>query len=168
MTPRLRARVLAATASCLCVLWVGAGAQQAPPTAPQGRPPAQPAQGQPAPAAAQPPAAPAVPTPPPPINMSDDPLLRSFRFRSIGPASMGGRIDDIVGVENDPSTIYIGFATGGVWKTVNNGTTWTPIFDAYSVCSVGALAVDQKNPSVLWVGTGEANNRQSSSFGDGI
>jgi photosystem II stability/assembly factor-like uncharacterized protein len=159
MTPRLRARLLAAIALCLCVLWVGAGAQ-----APQRRPPAG------APTQATPPAqaAPAVRPLPPPINQSDDPLLRPFRFRSIGPASMGGRIDDFAVVDNDPSTIYVGFATGGVWKTTNNGTTWTPIFDTYAVCSIGALAVDQKNPNVVWVGSGEANNRQSSSFGDGI
>jgi len=156
MTPRLRARLLAAIALCLCVLWVGARAQA--PQAqqrPQGQPPA---------------ATPAQPVPPAqaPVNQSDDPLLKPFRFRSIGPASMGGRIDDIVAVESDPSTIYVGFATGGVWKTTNNGTTWAPIFDTYPVCSVGALAVDQRNPNIVWVGSGEANNRQSSSFGDGI
>src|SRR5690349_5805917 len=61
---------------------------------------------------------------PTPINQSDDPALKSFRWRSIGPASMGGRIDDIVAVESNPYVIYVGFATGGVWKTINNGTTW--------------------------------------------
>lgn len=162
MTPRLCARWLAAIALCLCVLWVGTSAQapQRPPRVvqpTQATPPAQPA-----------PAVQAVPSLPPPVNQSDDPLLKPFRFRSIGPASMGGRIDDFAVVDSDPSTMYVGFATGGVWKTTNNGTTWTPIFDTYSVCSVGALAVDQKNPSVVWVGSGEANNRQSSSFGDGI
>ena len=69
-------------------------------------------------AAAQAPAAEA-PRPVPPINQSDDPLLRTFRWRSIGPASMGGRIDDIEGVESNPSTFYVGFATGGLWKTTN-------------------------------------------------
>jgi photosystem II stability/assembly factor-like uncharacterized protein len=159
MTSRSRIRLLAATASCLCLLWVGTAAQtpqrpaQASPTA-QAAAPAQPA--------------PVAPAARPVLNQSDDPLLKPFRFRSIGPASMGGRIDDFAVVETDPSTIYIGFATGGIWKTVNNGTTWMPIFDTYSVCSIGALAVDQRNPEILWVGTGEANNRQSSSFGDGI
>ena len=135
---------------------------QTPPATPQQQPP-QPRPGQEPERVAQ-------PTPPPTssINVSDDPLLRAFRFRSIGPASMGGRIDDFAAVDRDPSTIYIGFATGGVWKTVNAGTTWTPVFDTYDVCSIGALAVDQKNPSIVWVGTGEANNRQSSSFGKGI
>lgn len=111
---------------------------------------------------------PQAPLPPPPINQSDDPLLRSFRWRAIGPASMGGRIDDIVGVESDPSVLYVGAATGGVWKTVNAGTTWAPIFDTYPTSSIGDIAVSQSDPNIVWVGTGEPNNRQSSSFGDGI
>ncbi|HEY8461033.1 MAG TPA: hypothetical protein VIM99_11665, partial [Blastocatellia bacterium] len=109
----------------------------------------------------------AAPTPTP-INQSDDPILKSFRWRSIGPASMGGRIDDIAAVESNPSVYYIGFATGGVWKTVNNGTTWEPIFDIYPTSSIGDIAVCQSDPNIIWVGTGEPNNRQSSSFGDGV
>jgi len=105
---------------------------------------------------------------PTPINQSDDPILKKFRWRSIGPASMGGRIDDITGVESNPYVIYVGFATGGVWKTVNNGTTWEPIFDTNPTSSIGDIAVCQSDPNIVWVGTGEPNNRQSSSFGDGI
>lgn len=105
---------------------------------------------------------------PPPINQSNDPLLKNFRWRSIGPASMGGRVDDIAVVESNPSIFYVGFATGGVWKTVNNGTTFEPIFDTYSVSSIGDLAVSQSDPNIIWVGTGEPNNRQSSTIGDGI
>src|SRR6185503_1756652 len=104
----------------------------------------------------------------PPINRSDDPILKNFVWRSIGPASMGGRIDDIEAVESNPFIVYIGFATGGVWKTINNGTTWEPIFDTYPTSSIGDIAICQSDPSIVWVGTGEANNRQSSSFGDGI
>src|SRR5262249_19650317 len=104
----------------------------------------------------------------PSINQSDDPLLKQFRWRSIGPANMGGRIDDIAVVENNPYVIYVGFATGGVWKSVNNGTTWTPVFDTYRTASIGDIAICQSDPNIVWVGTGEANNRQSSSFGDGI
>jgi photosystem II stability/assembly factor-like uncharacterized protein len=105
---------------------------------------------------------------PPPINQSTDPLLKNFRWRSIGPASMGGRIDDIAVVESTPYTYYLATATGGLWKTNNNGTTWEPLFDTYSVASIGDVAVSQSNPNLVWVGTGEPNNRQSSSFGDGI
>ena len=105
---------------------------------------------------------------PTPINWSDDPMLRRFVFRGIGPASMGGRIDDIAVVDTNPYIIYVGFATGGVWKSVNNGTTWQPIFDTYSSSSIGDIAVCQSAPDIVWVGTGEANNRQSSSLGEGI
>jgi len=105
---------------------------------------------------------------PPPVNPSDDPLLKTFKWRSIGPASMGGRIDDIEAVESNPSIIYVGFATGGIWKTVNNGTTWSPIFDTYPVSSIGDIGLSQSNPNVIYVGTGEPNNRQSSSFGNGM
>jgi photosystem II stability/assembly factor-like uncharacterized protein len=104
----------------------------------------------------------------PPINPADDPLLRGFRWRVIGPIQQGGRVDDIAVVESNPSTYYIGFATAGLWKTDNNGTTFQPIFDSYGTHSVGDVAIAQSQPNVLYVGTGEANNRQSSSFGDGV
>jgi photosystem II stability/assembly factor-like uncharacterized protein len=81
---------------------------------------------------------------------------------------MGGRVDDIAVVENDPRVFYVGFATGGLWKTVNAGTTFHPVFDTYGTASIGSVAVSQSDPQLVWVGTGEANNRQSSSFGDGV
>lgn len=102
------------------------------------------------------------------INRSSNPLLTNFRFRSIGPASMGGRIDDLAVYERDPRIMYVGYATGGVFKSTNAGTSFTPIFEQYGSASIGDLAVDQSNPDVLWVGTGEPNNRQTSTFGDGI
>jgi photosystem II stability/assembly factor-like uncharacterized protein len=105
---------------------------------------------------------------PPPINQSDDPILKPFVWRPIGPANMGGRVDDIAVVESDPSTIYVGFATGGIWKSTNNGTTWIPIFDTYPVSSIGDIAIAPSNPDIIYVGTGEPNNRQSSSFGAGV
>ena len=74
------------------------------------------------------------PTPSPtptPINWSTDPMLKRFVFRSIGPASMGGRIDDIAVAEQNPYVIYVAFATNGLWKSTNNGTTFQPIFDTY-------------------------------------
>jgi photosystem II stability/assembly factor-like uncharacterized protein len=95
-------------------------------------------------------------------------MLRPFVWRSIGPANMGGRVDDIAVVESNPSIIYVGYATGGIWKSTNNGTTWTPIFDSYATSSIGDLAVAPSNPDILYVGTGEPNNRQSSSFGNGV
>jgi photosystem II stability/assembly factor-like uncharacterized protein len=109
-----------------------------------------------------------VPQLPPPINESKDPLLKPFVWRSIGPANMGGRIDDIAVDENNPSTFYLGLAGGGLWKTTNNGTTFTPIFDEYKISSIGDIAIAPSNPKVIYVGTGEANNRQSSTFGGGI
>jgi photosystem II stability/assembly factor-like uncharacterized protein len=105
---------------------------------------------------------------PPPINLSEDPFLRKFVWRGIGPAVMGGRIDDIAVDESNPYTFYIGYATGGIWKTENNGTTFTPIFDTHPVASIGDIAIAPSNPNVLYVGTGEPNNRQSSSFGGGV
>ena len=105
---------------------------------------------------------------PAPVNFSHDPVLRSFVWRSIGPANVGGRIDDIAVDESNPSTFYLAYATGGIWKTTNNGTTWSPIFDKYPVSSIGDLALAPSNPNILYVGTGEANNRQSSSFGGGV
>ncbi len=102
------------------------------------------------------------------INRSANPLLANFRFRSIGPASMGGRIDDIAVSEKDPRIIWIGYAVGGVYKSVNAGTTFTPVFEEYGSASIGDIAMDQNNPDIVYVGTGEANNRQTSTFGDGM
>jgi photosystem II stability/assembly factor-like uncharacterized protein len=103
-----------------------------------------------------------------PVHKTDDPILRNFTWRSIGPSNMGGRIDDIAVVESNPSIYYVAFATGGLWKTVNNGTTWTPIFDDQPVASIGDVTVAPSDPNVVYVGTGEPNNRQSSSFGGGV
>src|SRR4029078_4700648 len=84
------------------------------------------------------------------------------------PANMGGRIDDIAVVETSPSTFYVGFATGGLWRTTNNGTTFAPVFDEQPVTSIGDIAIAPSTPEVVYVGTGEPNNRQSSSFGAGV
>ena len=91
-----------------------------------------------------------------------------LHFRSIGPASMSGRIDDIAVLERDPRIFYIAAATGGLWKTINNGTTLTPVFDSAGTASVGAVTIPADDPNLVWVGTGENNNRQSSSWGDGV
>lgn len=81
---------------------------------------------------------------------------------------MSGRMADIEGVAGDPSILYAGSASGGIWKSLNAGTTWTPIFDKQSVQSIGDLAVDPTNHEVVYVGTGEGNVRNSVSFGDGV
>ncbi len=112
--------------------------------------------------------APAAAAPEPVVNQSSDPLLGSFRFRSIGPASMGGRIDDIAVSESDPNIIYVGYAVGGVFKSENNGVSFKPIFETYSTASIGDIAIHPRDPNIVYVGTGEPNNRQTSSFGDGI
>src|SRR6267154_40836 len=93
--------------------------------------------------------------------------FKNLEFREIGPATMGGRIDDFAVVESNPNIVYVGTASGGVWKTTNNGTTWEPIFDKESVSTIGDIAIAPSDPAVVWVGTGEPNNRQSSSWGDG-
>ncbi len=94
--------------------------------------------------------------------------LKNLEFREIGPAVMGGRVDDFAVVEGNPNIVFAGFASGGVWKTTNNGTTWEPVFDKEAVSTIGDIAIAPSDPSVVWVGTGEPNNRQSSSWGDGI
>ena len=81
---------------------------------------------------------------------------------------MGGRVDDIEVAPSDQNVIYAGFATGGVFKSVNNGTTFEPVFETYGSASIGDIAIHPSNPDIVYVGTGEANNRQTSSFGDGI
>ena len=97
-----------------------------------------------------------------------DSILKSLKFRSIGPATMGGRVDDFAVVESDPRIFYVGTAAGGILKTTNGGTTWEPIFDEAGAPSIGDIALAPSNPAILYVGTGEANNRQSSSWGSGV
>ena len=111
-----------------------------------------------------PPARPAEPKP----NESSDPMLRGFEFRSIGPATMMGRLDDIQGSEKDPMLLYIGFATGGLWKSTDGGNHWRSQFDNMPNESIGAIGIAPSDPNVVYVGMGEANNRQSSSIGDGV
>jgi photosystem II stability/assembly factor-like uncharacterized protein len=93
--------------------------------------------------------------------------LKNLSFRELGPAVMGGRIDDFAVVESNPNIVFVGVASGGVWKTTNNGTTWEPVFDKEGVSTIGDIAIAPSDPAVVWVGTGEPNNRQSSSWGDG-
>ena len=96
------------------------------------------------------------------------PLLKGFVFRSIGPAVMMGRADDVEGSEKDPMLIYAGFATGGVWKSTDGGNHWKSLWDNMPNESIGSIGISPSNPDVVYVGTGEGNNRQSSSIGNGV
>ena len=98
----------------------------------------------------------------------DPALFSRLEYRSIGPTSMGGRICDVAGIPGDIATVYAASCSGGLWKTVNGGVNWKPIFENQAVLSIGAIAIDPKNPDVIWVGTGEANARNSVSFGNGV
>ena len=97
-----------------------------------------------------------------------DSVLNRLHWRNIGPAIMGGRIDDVAVVESDPKVLWLATASAGVWKTENHGTTWIPQFQNEAVSSIGSIAVAPSDPSVVWVGTGEPANRQSSSWGNGV
>lgn len=94
--------------------------------------------------------------------------FEALRMRPIGPAVMSGRIADIEVVHRDPRVIYVGAATGGVWRSKNAGTTWTPVFDRQHTSSIGAIAVFQPDPRIVWVGTGEGNPRNSAGVGTGL
>jgi len=95
-------------------------------------------------------------------------LLSEQRLREIGPTVTGGRVDDVEALPGDPATIYVGSATGGLWKSVNGGTTWDALFQHQDVSTIGDVAIAPSNPDVVWVGTGEPNDRQSTTWGDGV
>ncbi|MDQ6622355.1 MAG: hypothetical protein M3Y86_02570 [Verrucomicrobiota bacterium] len=95
-------------------------------------------------------------------------LFKNLKARAIGPATMGGRISDIAIDPRNPSVFYVGLAHGGVFKSSDGGTTFEPIFDKESALSIGAIAVAPSDSDVVWVGTGEANDRNSSGWGDGV
>src|ERR1700726_4905525 len=90
--------------------------------------------------------------------------FKNLEFREIGPAVMGGRIDDFGVVESNPNIVYAGAASGGVWKTTNNGTTWEPVFDKEGVSTIGDIAIAPWDPSGGGFGSGEPTQQQSSSW----
>ena len=94
--------------------------------------------------------------------------FEGLEFRSIGPALMSGRIADLAIHPTDFSTWYVAVGSGGVWKTTNSGTTWTPIFDQEKSYSIGCVALDPSNPEIVWVGTGENVGGRHVAFGDGV
>ena len=127
----------------------------------------------PAPALATPSAAPSVaPATSPaasatPLQLTDV-LFKGLKARAIGPAVMGGRVSEIALDPHNPAVFYVGLATGGLFKTGNNGVSFDPIFDKQPVLSIGAVAIAPSDSDVVWVGTGEANDRNSSEWGDGV
>ena len=97
-----------------------------------------------------------------------DPLMENLKFRNIGPAGMSGRVTAIDADPVHPEVIYVGSASGGLWKSSNAGQSWNSIWDDQPNASIGAVKVDPSNPDVIWVGTGEGNPRNSQSIGDGL
>lgn len=97
-----------------------------------------------------------------------DGLVQDLKWRNIGPANMMGRITAIEALDTDYRHVLVASASGGVFKSVNGGITWQAIFDNYEVGSIGAVAMFQPDPDIIWVGTGEAANRNSSGWGDGL
>ncbi len=99
------------------------------------------------------------------VNMD---VFKSMKARSIGPGAMSGRITAIDAVHDNPTIMYAGSASGGLWKSTSGGITWEPIFDNEKVHSIGAISIYQKNPNIIWVGTGEGNPRNSLNMGYGV
>jgi photosystem II stability/assembly factor-like uncharacterized protein len=105
-------------------------------------------------------------------NRPRDPMssatFNGLRFRSLGPAFTSGRVIGFAVDPNNAAKYFVASASGGVWRTVNNGNTWTPVFDREGSYSIGAITLDPKNPLTVWVGTGENNSQRSVSYGNGL
>src|SRR5688572_718873 len=97
-----------------------------------------------------------------------DQHFKNWKPRCIGPSGMSGRITSIDALADNPNTIYLGAASGGVWKTENGGANWKPVFDDQPNINIGSVAIQQSNPSIVWVGTGEGNPRNSINIGEGM
>jgi photosystem II stability/assembly factor-like uncharacterized protein len=98
----------------------------------------------------------------------DESAISALSFRLVGPALTSGRISDIAIHPSTPDTWFVAAASGGVWKTINHGTTFSPIFDGYGSYSIGCVKIAPSNPNTIWVGSGENNNQRSVSYGDGV
>src|SRR6266566_8351100 len=103
-----------------------------------------------------------------PRDPMSTPTFNGLKFRSIGPAFTSGRVIGFAVEPNNAAHFFVASASGGVWKTVNDGTTWTPVFDREGSYSIGAIVLDPKNPLTVWVGTGENNSQRSVSYGNGV
>ena len=95
-------------------------------------------------------------------------LVKNMKPRNIGPGGMSGRVTSIDVLQSDTNILYAGTASGGLWKSTSAGIKWKPIFDNEATASIGSVAIQQSNPSVIWVGTGEGNPRNSLNGGFGI
>ena len=94
--------------------------------------------------------------------------LSGLELRGIGPAINSGRVVHFAVTPGKRHRYFVATASGGLWKTENAGTTWTPVFDGEGSYSIGCVTIDPSNPNVIWVGTGENNSQRSVSFGDGV
>ena len=103
-----------------------------------------------------------------PADRTSSGTFSGLSLRSIGPAVTSGRVVGFAVHPKDPKQYYVAAASGGVWKTTNAGTTWTPVFDSEGSYSIGVVVIDPKNPHVVWVGTGENNSQRSVGYGDGV
>ena len=94
--------------------------------------------------------------------------FNGMKFRNIGPAGMSGRVTAIDVNQKDPRIMFVGTASGGLWRSTDRGTSWKPVFDKQRVMSIGSIAIDQHDPDIIWVGTGEGDPRNSVSSGYGL
>ncbi len=101
-------------------------------------------------------------------NVMNSGTFSALKFRSLGPALTSGRIGDIAVDPTNNARYFIAVCSGGLWRTENNGTTWTPVFDNEGSYSIGCVTIDPKNPNIIWVGTGENNSQRSVGYGDGL
>src|ERR1041384_2924554 len=112
------------------------------------------------------------PSPPATGSGNQDPFVQAtfdaFRRRAVGPAIASGRVGSIAVHPENTQTWYIGVSSGGVWKTTNARITFTPVFQNEGAYAIGTVVIDRKNPSTIWVGTGEANNQRAVGYGDGV
>src|SRR5881227_854158 len=114
-------------------------------------------------------AGPAQPPAAPPAEKKDKPLpVAALKPRLVGPAVTSGRVVGFAVHPTDRTHYFVAVASGGVWKTTTAGTTWAPVFDNEGSYSIGYVALDPKNPNVVWVGTGENNSQRSVAYGDGV
>ncbi|OQY00177.1 MAG: glycosyl hydrolase [Bacteroidetes bacterium 4572_117] len=101
-------------------------------------------------------------------QLNEKSLVKELKFRSVGPSIMSGRVTDIDVNPNNSNEFYVAYASGGLWKTINRGTTFTPVFDNEAVMTIGDIAVDWKNNETIWIGSGEVNSSRSSYAGNGV